>query len=99
MDETIEQRVDRLEYWRNGNGAKGAEARLQEVEKWKEEFVTQEAVTGIISDAAKAAAHQIVNNARSRDKTVTERIKAFGPYFIALLAFLGGLLGGKVVGG
>lgn len=29
---TLKERVSRLEYWRDGNGAEGAEERLQDVE-------------------------------------------------------------------
>ena len=34
MSDITTQRVSKLEYWRDGNGAKGAEERIQDVEKY-----------------------------------------------------------------
>ena len=74
-------RILRFESWKTGNGARGAEARLQEVEHGvavlKEclgETKTDEAIERI----AAAAARSIVKGARERDKTMVEKMKAVG---------------------
>lgn len=90
-DDLLDSHSDRIlsiEHWRNGNGAKGAEARLQAVECETTELreclgasKTEEAIERIAS----VAALSIVKNARGRDRTAVEKVKAFAPYFAAAL--------------
>ena len=45
MADTMARRIRDLEYWRNGNGSKGAETRLRDVETLAEEVKTGKACT------------------------------------------------------
>jgi hypothetical protein len=45
MADTMARRIRDLEYWRNGNGSKGAEERLRDVETLAEEVKTGKACT------------------------------------------------------
>jgi len=95
-DDAHSDRILSLEHWRNGNGARGAEARLQYVEGEMEELrgclgasKTDEAIERI----AAAAARSIVKGARERDRTAVEQVKAWAPYFAALCGLGAGLIG------
>ena len=69
------------EQWRNGNGARGAEARLQGVEHDMlalKECLGASKTDEAIERIASAAARSIVKGARDRDKTVVEKMKAVG---------------------
>jgi hypothetical protein len=80
-----------LEQWKDGNGAKGAEARLQCVEEVVVE--NRSAAGAIINDdivkrIGMAAAEHIKLSARDRDKSFSMKARAIAPYFIALLNFI-----------
>ena len=72
-------RLLKAETWRDGNGARGAEARLQEVEKGVtllKECLGATQTDAAIERIASAAARSIVKGARERDKTMVEKVKA-----------------------
>lgn len=102
LDEECTSHSDRLlhvELWKNGNGARGAEARLQGVEHdvltLKEclgESKTDEAIERIAS----AAARSIVKGARDRDKTVVEKVKAFAAILSPILS-AGALIAAAII--
>lgn len=84
-------RIYALEYWRNGNGAKGAEARLQEVEKGYvvlKECLGADKSDEAIERIAAATARSIVKGARERDRTVVEKVKAVSALLSPILAAL-----------
>ena len=71
----------KISTWRDGNGARGAEARLQEVEKGVillKECLGASQTDEAIERIASAAARSIVKGARDRDKTAVEKMKAVG---------------------
>ena len=83
----LSDRAHALEQWRNGNGAKGAEARLQTVETDMssmkvciDKVASDESIARIAREAAKA----VVSNARDKDRTLVSKVKAFAPYFAAV---------------
>jgi predicted NBD/HSP70 family sugar kinase len=83
----LSDRIHAGEIWRNGNGAKGAEARLQTVEKEMSDIKT--CVEKVASDEgiariAREAARAVVSNARDKDRTLISKVKAFAPYFAAV---------------
>jgi hypothetical protein len=82
----LSDRTHALEMWRNGNGAKGAEARLQAVEtdvsdvkSCIERVASDESIARIAKEAVKG----VINNARDKDRTLVSKAKAFAPYFAA----------------
>lgn len=82
-------RLSHVEIWKDGNGARGAEARLQGLEGDIEDVKeclgmshTEEAIERIASLTARA----VVKNARERDRTAVERMRAWGPIIAALCA-------------
>jgi hypothetical protein len=92
LDE-IEDRLDthstalqRLSIWRDGNGSKGAEVRLQDVEtiltamKTCVDRVTSE---DGIARIAQAAVKGVITNAQNRDRTVVSKVRAWAPWFAA----------------
>ncbi len=80
-------RILTVEHWKDGVGCRGAEARLQCVEAKLDEGVG-DVSEDLINKIAGAAAIAIVGNARKRDKTTVEKVKAVAPYFasVCLLA-------------
>ena len=84
LDEACTSHSDRLlhvEVWQNGNGAKGAEVRLQGVEHdvlTLKECLGASQTDEAIERIASAAARSIVKGARDRDKTAVEKMKAVG---------------------
>jgi len=72
-------RILNLEIWHKGNGARGAEVRLQGVEN---DIMTMRECLGAskseeaIERIVAATARSIVKGARERDRTVVEKIKA-----------------------
>ena len=94
MDDRCVRHSDRLyavEIWKNGNGAKGAEARLQEVEgevvKLKECFGAS-STDAAIERIASAAARSIVKGAREKDMTVVAKLRAMGPLLTGIAALV-----------
>ena len=88
-------RILKIETWRDGNGAKGAEKRLQEVEddvvKLKECFgasSTDEAIERIAS----AAARSIVKGAREKDMTTVAKMRAMGPLLTGIAALVASIV-------
>ena len=89
-----------LEYWRNGNGAQGAEARLQCVEEMalalaRERIVPRlavveadiRAVQAIADNAIRAGVQEAIHTTlNAREKTMLARIKTWTPIVSAALA-------------
>ena len=85
--------------WRDGNGAKGAEARLQEVEKGVtllKECLGASQTDEAIERIASAAARSIVKGARDRDKTAVEKMKAVGALLGPILS-AGALIAAAII--
>ena len=92
-------RLLNLEIWHKGNGARGAEARLQGVEN---DIMTlreclgasksEEAIERIVA----ATARSIVKGARDRDRTAVEKIKAvaaiLGPICAAVAVIIAAIV-------
>lgn len=104
--EGLSERTRSLEYWRNGNGATGAEERLQAVEDgllyYSRERIPQR-LNCVESDMAavqRIADHAIQNGVQGavnetldkRDKTAIAKIKAWGPYFATAVVLILGIL-------
>lgn len=91
----IEDRVRDVEHWQDGNGAKGAEARLQAVEDYMTEVkacVTKAMAPDAIMAIAREAAKAVVTNARDKDRTAISKVRAFAPYFAGLCALVGTII-------
>jgi hypothetical protein len=95
-------RLLNLEIWKRGNGAKGAEDRLQLQEA--KSMDTERAITAMkeclqraqsdetIERIATAAANGVISNARSRDKTTVAKLRAMGPLFTGIAALVASLV-------
>jgi len=91
-------RVRTIELWRNGNGAKGAEVRLQDAEKSvraledadpDKRLNALEADVKVIQQVTDASIRFSVGTALDeRDKTAVARVKAWGPIVAATVAAL-----------
>jgi uncharacterized protein (DUF305 family) len=79
--------IQSLNQWRKGNGAKGAEDRLQSVEEGMKE-IRVGITDGDISKIALAASSLIVGTARDRDRTFVMKLKAVGPIVAAICALV-----------
>ena len=94
LDDASTSHSDRLlnvELWKNGNGARGAEVRLQGVEHdvlTLKECLGASQTDEAIERIASAAARSIVKGARDRDKTVVEKVKAVSSILSPILAAL-----------
>ncbi len=89
-------RLNDVEYWKNGNGGRGAEVRLQEVEDTVQTLLRISSASrpdDEIQRIAKVTATTIVENAREKDRTAVARVRAWAPYFVAGVGFLTGLIG------
>lgn len=86
----VAERIRLLEYWKNGNGTRGAETRLQLVEqkldKVEDEYVKKTELEVMESNILEA----ILN----RGKSAQEWLKTLAPYF-ALAGTLWIALGGS----
>jgi hypothetical protein len=108
--EEIESRIDiqsdsinSIDQWRKGNGAKGAEGRLQCVEGSLFELQTErlparmslaEADIQALQKIADGKIETVVRSALdARDRTVIAYIKAFGPYAATIAAIIAALWG------
>ena len=83
----ISDRTYRMEIWKDGNGARGAESRLQEVEgilASVKSCIDKVSSDESISRIARAAVVGVIDNAKKRDMTVVSKVKAFAPYFAAI---------------
>lgn len=83
------KRLYALEIWKNGNGARGAEARLQGVEH--DVSVLKECLGATQTDEtieriAAVAARSVIKNARERDRTTVEKLKAAAALISPILA-------------
>jgi len=88
-------RVAALEYWRNGNGARGAEVRIQDLEKNMSTVLTT--VPGLITSEeadkiAKSAVHHIVEQARSKDRTWVSKTRAVALVMIPIASVICALI-------
>ncbi|MFA5376856.1 MAG: hypothetical protein WC455_13990 [Dehalococcoidia bacterium] len=97
--EEVENRLDahsseiqRLAIWRDGNGAKGAEARLQCVEEKLEDLPAIKsdlAVVKLVADAKLSSIEDAVGRALDRrDKTVLAYLTKLGPFAAAIAAII-----------
>ena len=84
-------RLLNIEIWKRGNGARGAEARLQEVEddvvKLKECFGAS-STDAAIERIASAAARSIIKGAREKDMTAVAKLRAMGPLLTGIAALV-----------
>ena len=102
IEEIVDKRGDRihsLEIWRNGNGARGAEARLQIMESdmvHLKACIENVASDESIAKIAQVAVKGIIENARNKDRTLVNKAKAFAPYFAAGCALVAGLVAALV---
>jgi len=98
IEEIVDVRGDRirsLEIWKNGNGARGAEMRLQDVEgilASVKSCIDKVSSDENIARIAQIAAKGVVDNARTKDRTVVSKVKAFAPYFAAACAMIAAVL-------
>lgn len=104
--EGLSERTRSLEYWRNGNGAAGAEERLQAVEDgllyYSRERIPQRlnCVEADMAAVQRIADHAIQNGVQGavnetldkRDKTAIAKIRAWGPYFATAVVLILGIL-------
>jgi len=91
--DSVSGRVVKLEYWRDGNGAKGAEERLQAVEEGVKIMIGGTAITKEQIDLiGESAAFHIVRSARDKDKTTISKVKAFAPIVVAIITTAGMIL-------
>ena len=91
VQDAMSATVDHIEQWRRGNGAKGAELRLQEVEKTTMEVkncMERVASDERIEQIAAAAVKGIVGNAKLRDKTFVAKLQSIGPIFLGVAAVI-----------
>jgi len=88
-------RLLKVETWKDGNGARGAETRLQEAEveivKLKECFGASSA-DDAIERIASAAARSIVKGAREKDMTTVAKMRAAGPLLTGAAALIASLV-------
>jgi len=88
-------RLLNLEIWKRGNGAKGAELRLQEAEASMvalKECVQRAQSDEAIERIAKAAARGVIENARGKDKTTVAKLRAMGPLFTGIAALVAAIV-------
>ena len=104
--ENISERTLTLEVWRNGNGARGSEARLQDVEDGlmaysRERIIPRlncveadmQAVQRIADHAIQTGVNDAVNaTLDKREKTTIAKIKAWGPYAATAVVLVGMVL-------
>jgi len=64
-------RVGRLEYWRDGNGAQGAEHRLQQVES---HYMSRERTEELISHAVERSTRSVMDELRRRGGNRADRV-------------------------
>jgi hypothetical protein len=91
----LSDRTYRIEIWKDGNGARGAEMRLQDVENILtsvKSCIDKVSSDENIAHIAQIAAKGVVDNARTKDRTVVSKVKAFAPYFAAACALIAGIV-------
>ncbi|MFA5379026.1 MAG: hypothetical protein WC455_24945 [Dehalococcoidia bacterium] len=100
----IALKVESLEHWRDGNGKKGAAAMILDHEEKLTREISRndcqdEALRGVaLADAvAKATERQMFKEVveevlKARSRTFEGIIRALGPWFAALCAFLGPII-------
>jgi len=84
--------IDGLKIWRNGNGAKGAEERLQCVEENQRAAGSAIITDDVVDRIGKAAASHIIKSARDKDRTFAMKARALAPWFVAALEFILGVI-------
>ena len=95
--ENLEIRVIKLEHWRNGNGARGAEERLRETEQAVRELELHHHNEGIslqqqINTELASVRDDILARIQKRDKAWVQRLKALAPYAAMLIGLLSPML-------
>jgi len=93
LDEHSKNLRDILMWWR-GNGVRGAESRLREVEeairvKEESEMTITETQLAAIGEAA---ANRIKESARDRERTFVAKMKALAPIIVAAITTVGMLI-------
>lgn len=104
--DSISDRTQALEYWRDGNGARGAEARLQCLEQYSIDLqkanlrprtLQLEADVRVLQNVTDAtimkSVRETVNDAMDlREKTLIAKLKAWGPIVAAICAFISSII-------
>jgi hypothetical protein len=95
--ENLEIRVINLEHWRNGNGAKGAEERLQGVEQGLRQIELRHhheeiGAKQLVNEQLSGMRADIMAVVQRRDKALVERLKAFAPYVAMAVGLVSPLL-------
>jgi hypothetical protein len=98
LDDACDSHSDRLlnlEIWKRGNGAKGAEDRLQATETTMaslKECLRSAQSDEAIERIATAAANGVIASARTRDKTTVAKLRALGPLLTGAAALLAAIV-------
>jgi predicted nucleic acid-binding Zn-ribbon protein len=86
------QRVTRWALDGNGECAqtriKNVEGDMVEIRKCVEKVASDESIAKIAAVAVK----EVIGNARTRDKTMIAKLRAFAPYFAAFCALVAGII-------
>jgi len=69
--DTLSERVGRIEWWRDGNGAQGAERRLQQVEA---HYMSRERTEELITHAVERSTRGVMDELRKRGGNRADRI-------------------------
>jgi hypothetical protein len=96
VQDDLSDRVYKQEYWRDGNGSRGAETRLQCVEQALADLPIIKSDLEVVKIIADAKLHNIaetVNGAvgtalSDRDKTTIAKVKAWSPIAVSALALV-----------
>lgn len=88
-------RLLNIEIWKRGNGARGAEDRLQETERAMaslKDCLREAQSDEEISKIATAAARGIIHDARQRDKTFVAKLRVLGPLLTGIAALVAAIV-------
>jgi len=90
-------RVVSLEHWRDGNGARGAEERLQDVETQLRENERRYQSDAVVIEKSIAAATEklwdrLLVYFKNREKAWIEYLKAYAPYVASAASIIYGIL-------
>jgi hypothetical protein len=88
-------RLLNIEIWKRGNGARGAEARLQDAESAMaslKDCLRAAQSDEAISKIAAAAAMGVINGAKGRDKTAVAKLRALGPLLTGAAALVAAIV-------
>jgi hypothetical protein len=86
MADAIDEKVNNLWYWKNGNGSEGAAKKIEDLEDWKQEHEILH-----VKDKAERQAELIslFNSAMDeRAKSRAGKLRNWGPYFASIIGLL-----------